>query len=394
MIDTRGEISAAEFGERRERATVATRAAGLDALIVCGRGGGTLDRYGDVLYLTNFYSSFPYIPDHGAHWSGRAHAFVVIRADSRVCLIADVPSLQHVALEREAIVLTDRVLESLVEVLRTLGLDTSRLGIAGMDTLPTSVYRRLIDEFPGASFEPADGIMTTLRAVKSIGEIARLRYSAEVGSRTIEAMLDAARPGATHGDVVAAGMQILIPRGGILYNSFMASGTGGDSPTLYRSTFPTWGNPTPLADGQWLRLGISGVIDGYYFDVSRSKAIGRASNRQIDAFEAAIAVVESGIDAAVNGATAGQVAQSGIDQQQRLGYPLEGLFSGLGHGIGLGWDAPWLVPDDDTLLIPNMVINVEKTLSIDGYLGDFEETLLVTDSGPEVLTNARKRAWA
>ena len=29
----------------------------------------------------------------------------------------------------------------------------------------------------------------------------------------------------------------------------------------------------------------------------------------------------------------------------------------------------------------------------DGFLGDFEETLLITDSGPELLTDARIRTW-
>jgi hypothetical protein len=29
----------------------------------------------------------------------------------------------------------------------------------------------------------------------------------------------------------------------------------------------------------------------------------------------------------------------------------------------------------------------------DGFLGDFEETLLITDSGPELLTDAPIRTW-
>ena len=29
----------------------------------------------------------------------------------------------------------------------------------------------------------------------------------------------------------------------------------------------------------------------------------------------------------------------------------------------------------------------------DGFLGDFEETLLITDQGPKLLTDARIRAW-
>ena len=41
----------------------------------------------------------------------------------------------------------------------------------------------------------------------------------------------------------------------------------------------------------------------------------------------------------------------------------------------------------------DMVINIERTLTRDGYLGDFEETILITEQGPELLTNAKLRYW-
>jgi Xaa-Pro aminopeptidase len=182
--------------------------------------------------------------------------------------------------------------------------------------------------------------------------------------------------------------------GGVLYNAFMASGTGGENPTLVRNSFPTWGAEQRLVDGQWFRMGLSGVVGGYYFDVSRSKPIGGpSSNAQIDAFEAAIDVVQTGISAAKLGAPASDIATAAIAKQRSLGYPIEGVFSGLGHGIGLGWDSPWLIPDESMTLQQDMVINVERTLTRDGYLGDFEETILITDDGPELLTNARLRYW-
>jgi hypothetical protein len=40
-----------------------------------------------------------------------------------------------------------------------------------------------------------------------------------------------------------------------------------------------------------------------------------------------------------------------------------------------------------------MVLNVEKTLMKDGYLGDFEETVVLTERGPERLTDAQLRFW-
>jgi Xaa-Pro aminopeptidase len=386
-------IDAGEFANRRANAVAATRYKGYDALLVCSRGGGTLDRFGDVLYLTNYYSPFPYIPDLESNWTARAHGFLVLPVNGDPLLVADVPYLSDVALTNEQIVKADDVMAALVEALRTRGLSRARIGVVGDDVLTWKMWRVLANALPGATWIPEDDIIGDLRAIKSPCEIALLRDSARLGSRVVEAMLDAAIPGATHADVVAAGQDLLVRAGGILYNSFMASGTGGNAPTSVRQNFPTWGSTEPLREGLWLRLGISGVYKGYYFDVSRSKAIGPTTAEQVHAFEAAIACVEAGIAAMRPGVTAGEVARAGLKKQEDLGFPLDGVFSGLGHGIGLGWDRPWLVPNEKTELCENMVINLERTLQRGGYLGDFEETVVLTKAGPQLLTDARIRSW-
>ena len=65
----------------------------------------------------------------------------------------------------------------------------------------------------------------------------------------------------------------------------------------------------------------------------------------------------------------------------------------MGHGIGLGWDDPWLARGVTTPIVPDMVLSVERTIPQDGYLGDFEETVLITPDGYESLTDAVKRSW-
>ena len=386
-------IPNAEFEQRRERAVAAARRRGLSGLLVCSRGGGTLDRYGDVLYLTNFYTPFPFIPDLPGEWSGRAHAYLVLPVDDRPCLIADIEPDQSLALPPECVAVDDMVLERTIAVLRAKALDRGTIGIVGSDVLPAKAFRHLEMEFEDVEWREAQDILTGLRAIKSEAEIALLKRSAEIGSRTIEAMMAAAVPGALHGEIVAAGQNVLNPAGGILYNSFMASGRGGPDPVLKRSHFPTWAAPQPLEEGHWLRLGISGVVAGYVFDVSRSKAIGQPTNRQIEVFEAAIACVEAGIEAVRPGAAASQLAAAGLGKLESLGFSAEAAFSGLGHGIGLGWDAPWLAAGDETRIEPNMVLNFERTVSHEGYVGDFEETVVVTDEGPIKLTDARIRFW-
>ena len=55
------------------------------------RGGGTLDRYGDVLYLANFYTHFPLFRISEGNWSARAHTFLVLPTDAAPGCWIDVP---------------------------------------------------------------------------------------------------------------------------------------------------------------------------------------------------------------------------------------------------------------------------------------------------------------
>jgi Xaa-Pro aminopeptidase len=386
-------ISLNEFATRQARARRAAADAGYDALLVVSRGGGSVDRYANVLYLANFYSSFPFIPDRRPDWSARGHPMLVLPTEGQPTLIVDMP-VREAEIPVETIVNADDVIPAVVQVLKSVGLDGKRIGVAGADALPWAAARQIEQELPGARFTPADELLDRLRAVKSPAEIAILRRASAIGSDAIEAMMDFATAGRTHGEVMGVGMAALAREGAIMYNNFMSSGRGGNAPVMIATDFPTFASKEPLEDGQWFQIGLSGVYQGYYFDHSRSKAIGdRPTAPQIEAFEASIAAVESGIAAIRPGATAGEVARAGFKRLVELGFSPESDFSGLGHGIGLGWDAPWLVPDERWVLEPGMVLCVERSVEKHGHVGDFEETVLVTSTGAEKISKARIRRW-
>ena len=386
-------ISTEEFAERRSRAAKMANAEGLEGLLVCSRGGGTLDRFGDVFYLANYYTSFPYIPDLPHVWSARAHTFVVLSAKGDCILVTDAPNDGQTALAEENVIYTDLVLDGVLDAMQRLEMESGSVGLVGGDVLPVDTYQNLATRLANVKWTNAQHILVKLRSVKSPDEITLLRAASEVGSQALEAMMSAAEPNSTHGDVVAAGMAVLAPAGAALYNSFMASGRGGENPQAVRRNFPTWGSSEPLANGHWFRIGLSGVLNGYYFDHSRSKAIGAPTNQQIELFEAAIDIVEAAIAEIRPGVTAEAVAQAGLAKQTALGYPNDGVFSGLGHGVGLGWDAPWLAAGDKTIIEPGMVLCIERTIRKNGYLGDFEETVVVTENGCEKITGAQMRYW-
>jgi Xaa-Pro aminopeptidase len=386
-------ISKSEYAARLERVRAAAGERGLDMVIACSRGGGSLDRYANVMYLSGYYSAFPFITDLAQHWSARAHSFALVPVDGDPALVVDLPFRTAEQSWPGEVIVDGDVVNALAATIERLDLAQGMIGFAGSDSLPWSIQRRLAERFPSARWALADDVLDWVRAVKSPAESALLERASDLGSRTIDAMLDAAQPGVTHGDVVRAGLDVLVPAGGLLQNSFMSSGRGGPNPMVVHHTFPTWGAPTPLADGEWFHVGLSGVYHGYYFDLARSTAIGEPSAAQIALFEAAIAIVQAGVEAVRPGVTAGTVADACLAKMDELGYAGASTFAGCGHGIGLGWDLPWLVSGDPTVLEPGMVICIERSVTADGYLGDFEETVVVTEDGSRLLTSARVRRW-
>jgi len=317
----------------------------------------------------------------------------LVKPSGETRLIVDVPTWVNVALPDERITFADFVTEAAVKAIADEFGSSARLGLVGADTMPASMYRAMTAAQPGIELVDVQGAYNGLKAVKSPGEIELLRRASELGSRSIDAMMAAAKAGMNHGEALSAAMNVLLPARAILYNAFIRSGTGGPDPRFVRSALPTWGSSETLEDGEILCAGLSGVLDGYYFDLARCRPVGRVSNAMIDCFESTIAVVEAGIAAAQPGVTGEQVMQAGAAKQAELGFPKSGNFQGFGHGIGLGWDDPWLAPGVTKQLEPGMVICVEKWLMRDGYAGDYEDTILIKPDGNEKITDAQMRWW-
>ena len=85
-----------EYEDRWSRVHAAMEGRGLDTAVVWGRSGGSFDRCGDVLYLSNFYST---ATGHGidssmenrevSQFNARAHNAVIMRQGELPELQAD-----------------------------------------------------------------------------------------------------------------------------------------------------------------------------------------------------------------------------------------------------------------------------------------------------------------
>lgn len=110
---------------------------------------------------------------------------------------------------------------ALAAELRARGLDRSRLGLVGFASAiqTTSVFLQgdvasLERLLPEADFVDASQMLQDVRLVKSEEEIDMLRGAARIARKTLQAMVDSARPGVTEAEVYAEMARTQIANGG------------------------------------------------------------------------------------------------------------------------------------------------------------------------------------
>jgi Xaa-Pro aminopeptidase len=399
------EIPPQEFLDRRRKAVDAAKDRGLAGLLIWSRGGTTVDYYGDVLYLTNHHSPFPHNSET-PQWSARSYSALILPTDDDPVLVVDLPDYPKDRVYIADVRSTLKVPQTVAEVLREKGLDKAQLGLVGRECLLLRSYQ-LMEETLGHSLQvqSADDILETLRRVKSENEIRIIKHAAAVGVEWMRTMMEAVEAGRTEGDVVGEGLRYFAAHGGFPYDAAVASGP--NSHRFERIGIPSWDSSRKLERGDIFHVDAWGPVEYYYVDIERSAIVGRKpSEAQREVVEAPIGVVESIIEIIKPGITVNDMYQRGASwlvengfASHRAGMEAAGtefgeLFPAFGHCMGLGLEPPWIIEGEPTVLEENMVLCVEAYAGRPevGAAG-FEQNVLVTYDGCEVLTAACPKKW-
>ncbi len=383
-------IEPAEFSERQARARTLAAARGLAGLLVWSRGGHTTDRFYDVHWLTGYTSPFPFIPD-GPGWSARSHAALLLPVDGPATLVVDMPAFREDLAVADRFEHADDVAGVTADLLAT-ALPAGRIGVVGADTLAWP-WRDRIAERVGDRLEPHGDIGWRLRLVKSPAERALLRAASAIGSRAVTAIMRACQPGATEAEAAAAGIAIVVAEGAALHGISISSGPHAHH---YAQSQPApYDARRALAAGEMARVDLYGSVDGYLFDFGRSRVVGAdPTDRQAMLLNAVRDVTLAGLAAVRPGVTVGAVARACDEQWAsgalvRAGLAAPTGFAAWGHSTSLCWEEPWITASSTVVLEPGMCLCVEKRQPVAGVGGaNFEETILVTETGYELLTTA------
>lgn len=380
-----------EYYGRWKRAQDLCNQKGVDALVVWGKGGGTVDTANDLIYLANFSPVFPYAPDLPGGWSGLSHAAVIIPASGEPVLVTDSPTIRRDIISvkdiRPAAGFTP---DMVADTLKSMGLSNSRIGLVAGPWLVAGIYNRLLDVCKGVEFVEMDLAIESLRTHKTPFEFQLLREAAEVGNLAMEAMMkSAATAGTTEADAVAAAYDIAIRRGAAMIDAACASGP--HTAFYAHGMAPQW-TTRKLNDGDIFHCDMYGAaVEGYTWDFSRSVVTGgKWSVAQNEVYDGAIDAINAGVAACRPGVTASELWKVVADVLETrgvaCGYPLHG------HSYGIGWESPWLVPGNDTQITAGMAIAIECMAGREdvGYV-KFEHNVLVHEDRTELISTCPER---
>lgn len=232
------------------------------------------------------------------------------------------------------------------------------------------------------------------RAIKSNEQIERMRHAARAAEAGLDASLKAVRVGATENDLAAA-MHSASIGAGSEYLGHPPLVVSGERTAL---CFSMW-KRRELQKGDVVLLESAGCVDRYHAMIARSAVLGKAAQKQQDMAAIIIEVLETAINAIKPGAVSAEVDEACRKITERK--DVSGSFAHrTGYGIGIGFPPNWsegrflaIRPNDPTVLKPGMTFHCVPTLFDEEYGMCFSESVLVTDTGCEVLTQYPRRLF-
>jgi Xaa-Pro aminopeptidase len=261
------------------------------------------------------------------------------------------------------------------------------VGAAPMNLMPEGIARafgdNVVDALPG---------FMRLLTEKTEREIAAVRRAAQIADDGYPVFCEAARVGRTEYEVMADFEAYLRSRG--CADNFQIMASGGQE---VRGMHPP--GERRLQKGDLVTTELTPIVDGYFAQLCRTLVIGEPSPAQQAAFEIYLEAMEAGIAKVAPGATANDVAKAENDVFRAHGlgeYTTNKYTRVRGHGIGMFLDnPPTLLEGVDQPITANMTMIVHpNTYNPNvGYMV-FGDSLVVRDSGPEILTKTERKLFS
>ena len=232
-----------------------------------------------------------------------------------------------------------------------------------------------------------DCITTDMRSIKTAAELALIREAQRMTDETFTYILNRIESGRSERDIMLD-MEFYMRRlgsEGVSFDFIVVSGKNSSLPH---------GVPTEkkVERGDFVTMDFGAVVGGYRSDMTRTVAVGEASEDMRRVYDTVLKAQLESIRAVRPGAVCSDIDKIARDLIYGAGY--EGCFGhGLGHSVGVEvHEAPSFSPRCDTVLLPGMVMTVEPGIYLENRFGvRIEDMVYVTEDGCVDITASDKQ---
>ncbi len=242
------------------------------------------------------------------------------------------------------------------------------------------------EEKLGAAFTPAEQLVLDLRAVKEPEEITYLVKAQRIAEQALEEILKYIRPGVRERDIAAE----------LTYRMMLLGGEGNSFDPI-TITGPNTSKPhgvpgdAVVKDGDFVTMDFGTLWKGYHSDMTRTVAVGHATEEMRRVYDTVLQAQLAGIAAARAGVTGQSVHNAAAAVIEEAGY---GAYfgHGFGHSVGLEiHEDPHASVKGTAPLPAGAVVTAEPGIYLPGKFGvRIEDMMLIREGGIENLTAAPK----
>jgi Xaa-Pro aminopeptidase len=233
-------------------------------------------------------------------------------------------------------------------------------------------------------FRNAEPILQGLREVKDEYEVALLRKSGAILSRSFEKFPGILSEGLTESEVAKAATDVIYSEGATKVDDMLVqSGPRAADPHSLPSS-------RKIGKGESVIIDVGSTYEGYYADITRTFSIGPSPDME-KVYAKVLEAEVDGIEKSGDGVRVGTVdgAARGVLEEAGMG---KYFIHRTGHGLGLEvHEAPYIIEDGKEKLRPNMCFTVEPGVYMRGKLGvRIEDDVLIERSKGVAITNPPK----
>lgn len=268
------------------------------------------------------------------------------------------------------------------EIIQSRKLEKVGFEDAYMTVADYEAYRKALS----CRLEPAAALLAELRQVKDSEEQKSLIAAQRIAEKAFEEILNELRPGVTEKEVAARLQYLMLHYGAenMSFDPIAVSGPNGSMPHGVPSE-------KPLASGEFLTMDFGCIKNGYCSDMTRTVAVGFATEEMQMVYHTVLAAQEAGIAAAKAGATGAEVDGAARRVIANAGYG-EYFGHSFGHGVGVEiHEQPNATPGNEKPLPAGAVISAEPGIYLPSRMGvRIEDVIILKEGGCTDITKAPK----